>query len=140
MGSDRGQAHILAVVAAGIAASVIAGLVVAQDALLARARLGRAGEAAVQAAGAVVADEHLLFVSGWVSDEEGPTTAEERAFLADPGLADRALAAARAIAIENRAPPPTAVSIEDLGRDVSVTLEHGQTYRVTIEKARCCRR
>ena len=61
-------------------------------------------------------------------------------FLRDPSLAERALAAARAIGSENHAGPPTDVRIEDLGREIEITLEQGREYRVTIEKARCCRR
>lgn len=54
--SERGQALVLAAVVVALAALTVAGLRQTQDLLIERVRDERAGEAAVEAAGAVVAD------------------------------------------------------------------------------------
>lgn len=139
---DRGQALILAVLAAAIGAVTLSGLLMGQQRLLAAAREDRGGEAAAQAAGAVVADEHLAFIRALRETAADPATAtsEERSFLAAPGLSERALAAARELAQANRVASPARVEIEDSGREISITVEQGGLFRVSIEKARCCRR
>lgn len=140
---ERGQSHVLVVVALAIGVVVLVGLIARQEELLGGARSGRAGEAAAQAAGAVVADEHLALVSS-LRDEQGaprdPTRDELLAFLADPGLRERALAAARAMAAENRGTPPWRVSIVERGGSIEVSVDSGLVHRVTIEKVSCCRR
>lgn len=140
---ERGQSHVLAVVAMGTAIVILVGLLSAQEDLLARAHRGRAGEAAVQAAGAVVADEHLAFVLG-LRDAAGtprdPSADELLRFLADPALAERALAAARSLALENRSTAPWAISIVDRGDSIEVSVDSGTWHRVTVEKVSCCRR
>lgn len=139
---QRGQALIVAVLAAAIGAVALSGLLAGQHRLLVDAREDRGGEAAAQAAGAIVADEHLALINGLRESAAGPATAtdEERAFLAGAGLAERALAAAREIAHANRVPPPARVEIADIGREIHITVEQGRQFRVSIEKARCCRR
>lgn len=139
---ERGQALILAVLVAAIGVLVVSGLLTGQQRLLAAARADRGGEAAAQAAGAIVADEHLAFISALreTAPDQATRLEEERSFLAAPALSERALAAAREIAQENRASPPTRVEIQDLGREISITVEQGGLFRVSIEKVRCCRR
>lgn len=138
---QRGQALILAVLAAAIGAVAMSGLVMGQQRLLIDARHDRGGEAAAQAAGAVVADAHLALINALRETAADPATAtsEERSFLAAPGLSERALAAARDLAHANRVPPPRRVQIEDMGREISITVEQGRLFQVSIEKARCCR-
>ena len=140
---ERGQSHILAVLATAIAVVTLVGLLSAQEQLLGGAHRGRAGEAAVQAAGAVVADEHLALVLSFRDDAgrpRDPTPDELIRFLADPGLSERALAAARALALENRATPPWSVAIVDRGDAIEVSIDSGVWHRVTVEKVSCCRR
>ena len=138
-----GQSHVLAILASALAVVSLVGLLSAQEKLLGGAHLGRAAEAAVQAAGAVVADEHLAFVMS-LRDTDGrrrePTIDELLRLLSDPGLSERALAAARALAIENRAPAPSAISIVDRGDAIAVSVDSGVWYRVSVEKVSCCRR
>ena len=140
---DRGQSHILVVLAIAIGVVVLFGLIVRQEELLGTARAGRAGEAAAQAAGAVVADEHLSLVSG-LRDAGGaprdPTRDELLEFIADPGLRERALAAARAVVGDHGATRPWHISIVDRGATIEVSVDSGLVQRVTIEKVSCCRR
>lgn len=142
-GGESGQSHIFVVVLAGLAAAVIAGLVVSQDRLRAAASEQRSGEAAAQAAGAIVAEEHLALVRS-LRDPDGrprdPTPAELDAFLADPALAERALSAAREVALANRGPRPVRVQVVDLGEDLEVAVESGGRHRVSVRKVACCRR
>ena len=140
---DRGQSHVIVVLALAIGVVVLVGLLVRQEELLGSARAARSGEAAAQAAGAVVADEHLALVRS-LRDASGaprdPTAEELLTFLADPGLHERALAAARAIAAEHRATRPWRVSIVERGRAIEVSVDSGLVHRVTIEKVSCCPR
>lgn len=140
---EQGQSHVLAVLAMGIAIVILVGLLSAQEDLLGRARRERAAEAAAQAAGAVVADEHLALVLA-LRDAAGkprdPSADELLRFLADAGLAERALAAARSLALENRSTVPWAVSITDRGDSIEVSVDSGTWHRVTVEKVSCCRR
>lgn len=140
---DGGQSHVVVVLALAIGVVVLVGLLVRQEELLGGARAARAGEAGAQAAGAVVADEHLALVRS-LRDERGaprePTSDELLRFLADPGLQERALAAARAIAAEHRATLPWRVAIVERGREIEVSVDSGLVHRVTIEKVSCCPR
>lgn len=140
---ERGQSHVLAVLATGTAIVVLVGLLSAQEDLLGRAHRGRGAEAAAQAAGAVVADEHLALVLA-LRDAAGkprdPSPDELLRFLADPALAERALAAARSLALENRSTVPWAISIVDRGDSIEVSIDSGTWHRVTVEKVSCCRR
>lgn len=140
---DGGQSHVLAILAIAFAAVSLVGLLSAQEKLLGGARRDRAAEAAVQAAGAVVADEHLAFVMS-LRDVDGhrrePTADELVRFLSDTGLSERALAAARALALENRAAAPWAIAILDSGDEIEVSVDSGAWHRVTVEKVSCCRR
>lgn len=140
---ERGQSHVFVVVALAIGVVVLVGLLARQEELLGSARSARAGEAAAQAAGAVVADEHLALVMS-LRDGQGaprdPSRDELLAFLADPGLRERALAAATTVALEHRATAPWRVSIVDRGASIEVSVDSGLVHRVTIEKVSCCRR
>ena len=140
---DRGQSHAVVVLALAIGVVVLVGLLVRQEELLDSARAARAGEATAQAAGAVVADEHLALVRS-LRDRSGaprdPTPGELLGFLADPGLHSRALAAAHAIAAEHHATLPWRVSIIERGAAIEVSVDAGLVHRVTIEKVSCCPR
>ena len=140
---ERGQSHVLAVLAMGTAIVILVGLLSAQEDLLGRAHRGRGAEGAAQAAGAVVADEHLALVLA-LRDAAGkprdPSPDELLRFLSDPGLAERSLAAARSLALENRSTVPWTVSIIDYGDSIEVSVDSGTWHRVTVEKVSCCRR
>lgn len=139
---ERGQALILGVLVAAVGAVVISGLVLAQERLLTEVRAHRAGEAAAQAAGATVADEHLAFIDALRGSKPSADelAAEERTFLKSSSLSERALKAAQELSRENGVAPPTAVEIDDIGREISITIRQGGLFRVSIEKRSCCRR
>ena len=128
MTDDRGQALVLAVLALGIAAAAIVGLRAAQDRILLDAHERRAGEAAVEAAGAAVADALLGF------------TGSLDAFVADPLVAERARAAADELSAMNGGGPVHDLTISPGTRDLDVGLSMGaHRQRVSIEMP-CCRR
>ena len=140
---ERGQSHVLVVLALAVGVIVLVGLLIRQEELIGTARSARGGEAAAQAAGAVVADEHLALVMS-LRDAAGaprdPTRDELLVFLADVGLRERALAAARTVAAEHGVTRPWRVSVVDRGSAIEVSVDNGLIHRVTIEKVSCCRR
>jgi hypothetical protein len=69
---ERGQALVLAVLMLAIAAVAISGLRVAQEQILAAAREHRAGEAAVEAATAVIADAYTAELRRVASSSASP--------------------------------------------------------------------
>ena len=142
--SDRGQAHAFAVVIAALAAATITGLVAAEQRMLADARGRRAAEAAAQAAGAAVADAHVAFLRS-LTDASGaprePSDAETAAFVADPRVAEAALAASWELAERNGAARPTDVVVRDAGDEIEVEVRVGRSVqRVAFAKIACCRR
>lgn len=140
---DAGQALVIAVLGIGIAAAAIVGLREAQERVLADAHSRRAGEAAVEAAGAVLADAQVALLSG-LRDDRGlhrvvARRADITALVADPAVAAAALGAAQELATLNRAGPPTDLVIRDAGAALEVTLTlDRRPQRVSIGAA-CCR-
>jgi hypothetical protein len=125
---DRGQALVLAVLALALAAATIVGLEAAQDRILADAHERRAGEAAVEAAGATLADAQLRF------------TGTVEAFVNDPLVAERARAAAQDLSSANGGGPVGELTISAAAGTIDVALSLGaHAQRASIE-ARCCRR
>lgn len=140
---DRGQALVVAVLGVAIAAATIVGLRDAQERILSAAHARRAGEAAVQAAGAALADAQAALIAGLRDGSGRPQQIARRseiaALVSDPTVADAALGAARELAAENRAGIPTDLRISDAGRTLEVTLTLGrQRHRAAIASA-CCR-
>jgi hypothetical protein len=124
---ERGQALVLAVLALGLAAMAIVGLQAAQDRILRDAHERRAGEAAVEAAGAAVADELIHF------------TGSLDVFAADPLVAERARAVADELSAANGGSPVRDLTITPGARDVDIGLSMGaHRQRASIE-ATCCR-
>ena len=147
MNNDRGQALVLVVLALAIAAVTIVGLRAAQDRILADARDQRAGEAAVEAAGAEVADAYLVFVRSYANDEPelrgrragAPTPADIARFAADPRLADRARAAADQLAEVNGATPVRDIALTLSDHAIDITLgSAAHRHRAAIDTT-CCR-
>jgi hypothetical protein len=98
MNDDRGQALVVAVLLLAIAAAALVAIRAAQDRLLGAVRSHRAGEAAVEAAAAAVADAyvaHLREVRARAADRPAPTP-NVHALVAD----SRVLEAARMAALE----------------------------------------
>ena len=143
MSGDRGQALVLAVLALALAALTIVGLREAQDRILSDARDRRAGEAAVEAAGATLADAQLDFLAS-VRDELGsarrlPTRAELDAFVADPLIVERSRAAAADLSAANGGGPVSGLEITAGARTIELAISvGGHRQRASIVTA-CCR-
>ncbi|HTJ59710.1 MAG TPA: hypothetical protein VL333_00810 [Candidatus Saccharimonadales bacterium] len=127
MRGDRGQALVLAVLALGLAAATIVGLQAAQDRILHDAHERRAGEAAVEAAGAALADAQIGFI-GSLHD-----------FAADPLVADRARAAADELSALNDGVPVRDLAITADAREIEVGLSIGAHRQRAAIETTCCR-
>jgi hypothetical protein len=124
---DRGQALILAVLALGLAAATIVGLQAAQDRIFRDAHERRAGEAAVEAAGAALADAQIGFKGSL------------DAFAADPLVAERARAAADQLSALNDGAPVHDLSITADAREIEVGLSVGAHRQRAAVETTCCR-
>ena len=143
MRRDGGQALVLAVLALGIAAVTIVGLRSAQDRILSDARERRAGEAAVEAAGAALADEQLGFLASLHEETGGarrlPSRAELDAFVVDGLVVTRVRTAADTLAFANGGGAIADLSISVASRAIEVDLAlGGHRQRASID-SRCCR-
>lgn len=145
MRDDGGQALVIAVLALGIGAITIVGLRTAQDRILMDARERRAGEAAVEAAGAALADAEVRFRAS-LRDENGrprdlPSRTELDSFIADPLVLERVRSAAAELAAANGRTTTAELSIRAGGPagTIEVILAlGGHRQRVSIE-GKCCR-
>jgi hypothetical protein len=117
---ERGQAVIVAVLFLAVAAVALSGLRLAQERILAAAQARRAGEAAVEAATAVIADAYSA------RDAASDTAIA----VADPRALEMARQAAAAISLANggAAPELPVVRCAANGIDVSIFVA-GHTYR-----------
>src|SRR5438105_4502147 len=143
MSDDRGQALVLAVLALALAALTIVGLREAQDRIFLDARDRHAGEAAVEAAGARLADAQLDFLAS-LRDELGserrlPTRAELDAFVADPLIVERSRAAAADLSTANGGASVSGLVITAGARTIELVMSvGGHRQRASIVTA-CCR-
>lgn len=117
--SERGQALVVAAAILGLAAFAVSALLGAQERLLTEVALQRAGEAAVAAAGAAVADLELAYARE-LGRELAPAdierlAADERAIGAARLAADR-MAAAHVVAA------PDSVVLRAFGSELEVHL------------------
>lgn len=131
MRDEGGQALVVAALVLGLAAVTVAGLRAAQDELLRAARDGRAGEAAVAAAGSAVADAHLEHVRRAFS--EGSAYADPARFLMEPTVERAAREAAGEIALLNGSVGPSDLRItsQSGGFDVEIVLA-GRRHRAHV--------
>lgn len=128
MTGDRGQALVLAVLALALAATAIVGLQAAQQRILSDAHERRAGEAAVEAAGAALADALL-----------GSSQPLE-AFIADPLVIEGAYGAADRLSAVNGGGPARDLSITIGSGSLDIALSVGShRQRASIGTA-CCPR
>jgi hypothetical protein len=141
---ERGQALVLAVLALALAALTIVGLREAQGRILSDARDRRAGEAAVEAAGAVLADAQLDFIAS-LRDELGtarilPSLAELDAFVTDPLVVERSRAAAAELSAANGGGVVRGLEITAGARTLDLTLSVGAHLQRAAIATTCCRR
>jgi hypothetical protein len=137
---ERGQALVFAALLIAVAAVAIVGLRVAQDRLLARAVAQDAGEAAIEAAAAVVADAyvaHLDAVRDRTFDLPRPTP-DVAGLLADPGTREAARVAAAELAALNGAEFAGAVEARCAGATIEIELRHvHRLHRAALDAEAC---
>ncbi|MDP9246240.1 MAG: hypothetical protein M3O64_06240 [Chloroflexota bacterium] len=142
MTDDRGQALVLAVLALGLAAATIVGLEAAGDRILRDAKERRAGEAAVEAAGAAVADAMVDLVAS-LRDARGntramPTHDELEALVGDVLVMARAQAAADALSAVNGGGPVRDLEVRRASRAIEIVLSVGAHRQRAAIGTRCC--
>jgi len=130
---DRGQALVLAVLLIAIASVAVSGLRIAQEQILASARERRAGEAAVEAATAVIADAYTA--------ELGRAPARSPDVLGaitDPRARESARAAATEVSVLNAGPEIGDVVVRCAAGlvDVSITIAD-RLYRAGFSGSAC---
>ena len=142
MNDDRGQALIISVLVLAIAAVAISGLRLAQERILAAAREYRAGEAAAEAATAVVADAYAaeLFRVAWSTASPRPT-ADVAGAVTAPLTRENARVAASDISLKNGATSIDDLSVRcaDGAAEVTVLLR-GRSYRAGFGAPLCSQR
>ena len=140
MSAERGQALVIAALLIGIGALAIVGLRVAQDRVLASALAQDAGEAAVEAAAATVADAyvaHLESLRARAFDVPRPT-ADVAGVLADPATREAARAAAAEAAAASGAVFDGVVEARCVGSTIEIELRHaGRRHRAALEADAC---
>ncbi|MEK7863632.1 MAG: hypothetical protein AAB295_10270 [Chloroflexota bacterium] len=137
MRDDHGQALVIAVVLLAIAASAIVGLRVAQDHFAAAGERRRAGEAAVEAATAVIADAYVDELRHAAALSPSATPDVPRA-VGDGRAIERARVAASELSVRNGGAVVPGVHVRCDGGAVTVTLVlSGTTYRAGFEAAEC---
>ena len=101
---EHGQTLLITAVLIGIAVVAVVGLREAQSRLIASAASHRAGEAAVEAAAASLADAYVAAQSSRGKDSDGPrSTPNVPALIAEPHVIESARIAAESLARENGA-------------------------------------
>jgi hypothetical protein len=137
---ERGQALVLAALLIGIGALAIVGLRIVQDRVLATALARDAGEAAVEAAAAVVADAYVAqrsSVRARAFDIPHPTM-DVAGLLAHPATREAARAAAAEAAARNGGVLEGAVEARCRGTAIEVELRHaGRLHRAAVQVDAC---
>jgi predicted lipid-binding transport protein (Tim44 family) len=139
---ERGQALVIAVFALGIVATVIGGLRMAQDRILALHNERRAGEAAVEAATAVIADAYLAELRRAASATASPPPAPDILGAVTASVTrESARVAASGVSLANGAREIDDVTVRCDRALVEVTLHvSGTSYRAGFPVAGCSQR
>jgi hypothetical protein len=137
---DRGQALVIAAMLIGIGAMAIVGLRLVQDRVLVNARAQDAGEAAVEAAAAAVADAYIAQVNSLRAhafDVPRPKV-DVAGMLADPATREAARAAAADAAAHNGAVFDGGVEARCVGTTIEIELHHaGRLHRAALPVDAC---
>ena len=136
---ERGQALVVAVLFLAVAAVVIGGLRFAQERILAVSREHRAGEAAAEAATAVVADAYVAELRRVAaSTSSPPPTPDVFRAVSAPGTRESARVAASDLSLLNGGDPISELSIrcERGAVDVALIL-NGRRYRAGFAAPQC---
>ena len=138
MKGDRGQALVVVALLLAIAAIVISGLRLSQDAILARARTSRAGEAAVEAATAIAADAYVAELRRAALAAAAPDVANA---LAAPAVREDARIAASDLSVRNGGHVVDDVTITCGANGVEVVLMLDRVrYQAGFKADECSRR
>jgi len=137
---ERGQALVIAAILIGIGALAVVGLRAVQDRMLENAVAQDAGEAAVEAAAAVVADAYVTrigSVRAHAFDVPRPTV-DIAGLLADPATRESARSAASQIAVRNGGVFDGAIEVRCFGSTLEIELHHaGRLHRAAIQADAC---
>lgn len=129
--SDRGQALVFAVLLLGVAAVALVGLRTVSERILEGVRDDRAGEAAVAAAGAAVADLQLARSRALGHELD---RAETAALAADPAVTVAAREAAASLARLHGRADPSDVRVISIGSEIEVHVTlAGRTHIALLE-------
>ena len=139
MNDDGGQALVIAVLALGIAATVIGGLRMAQDRIVMIHRERRAGEAAVEAATAVIADAYLAEIRRAASATSSPAPMPDVfGAVMSSGSREAARIAASGVSLANGAREIDEVTVRCERTLVEVSLHvSGTSYRAGFPAVAC---
>lgn len=140
MSDERGQALVIAAVLIGIGAIAIVGLRLAQERVLASALAQDAGEAAVEAAAAVVADAYIAHLDSLRARafEVPRPTPDVPGMLANPATREAARAAAAEAAGASGAVFDGAIEARCIGSAIEVELHHaGRLHRAAVDADAC---
>ena len=140
---ERGQALLIAALLIGIGAVAIVGLRVVQDRVLANAETRSAGEAAVEAAAAAIADAYFAEVGSLRAHafDIPRATLDVAGILAHPATLEAARAAASEAAARNGGAFDGAVEARCAGSAIEVELNHaGRLHRAALPVDACSRR
>ena len=140
MSGERGQALVFAAILIGIGALAIVGLRVVQDRVLANALAQGTGEAAVEAAAAVIADAYIARLESLRAhafDVPRPT-ADVVGMLAAPATREAARAAAAEIAARNGGVFDGAVEARCVGTTIEIELRHAHRLHRAALPADAC--
>jgi predicted lipid-binding transport protein (Tim44 family) len=136
---DRGQALVVAVLLIGIAAVAIGGLRLAQERIFASSREHRAGEAAAEAAAAVLADAYTAELRRVAASSASPRpTPDAGRALSEPVVRESARAAASDMSQRNGGPVVAEVAVRcaDGSADASIVVG-GRSYRAGFHAPLC---
>lgn len=143
MRGERGQALLIAALIIGIGALAIVGLRLAQDRVLASAETQSAGEAAVEAAAAAIADAYIAEIDSLrvhAFDVPRPTF-DVAGMLAHPATLEAARAAASEAAARNGAVFDGMVEARCVGTTIEIQISHaGRQHRAALPVDSCSRR
>jgi len=137
---ERGQALVIAAILIGIGALAIVGLRAVQDRILANALTQDAGDAAVEAAAAAVADAYLAHLDSLRARafELPRPTADVAGILADPATQEAARAAAADVVARNGGVFDGVVEARCAGRNIEIELRHvGRLHRAALPLDAC---
>jgi hypothetical protein len=138
--SERGQALVIAAILIGIGALAIVGLRAVQDRMLANAISQDAGEAAVEAAAAVVADAYVARIDSLRAhafDVPRPT-ANIVGMLVEPATRETARAAAAEAAARDGGDFDGTVEMRCVGATIEIELHHaGRLHRAAVQADAC---